>query len=161
MEKLIIEHATFNSPKKMCTINGCGEVTNRSSCGKMCREIEGTCSKCPIMEVFERLAEYEATDITPEQIREIDKLYRDRLKEIEELKRAAGLRWIPCSERLPGKDGKYLVTYCDDLIKNYVIERNFYNGKFEPMPYFEEYTGRKALAWQPLPEPYRTEECEE
>lgn len=62
--------------------------------------------------------------------------------------------WIPCSERLPEKDGKYLVTYCDDLVENYVITRNYYNGRFEPMPYSEEHTGRKSLAWQPLPEPY-------
>lgn len=62
--------------------------------------------------------------------------------------------WIPCSERLPEKDGKYLVTYCDDLVDNYVIERNFYNGSFEPMSYSEKHTGRKAIAWQPLPEPY-------
>lgn len=64
-------------------------------------------------------------------------------------------QWIPCSERLPEKDGKYLVTYCDDLVENYVIERNFYNGQFEPMPYSEKNLGRKALAWQLLPEPYK------
>lgn len=63
----------------------------------------------------------------------------------------------PSSERLPNKNGEYLVTYRDDIVENYVIVRNFYNGKFEPMPYSEKHTGRKALAWQPLPEPYKPE----
>ena len=63
--------------------------------------------------------------------------------------------WIPCSERLPEKNGTYLVTYRDDLVGIYVIERKYYNGKFEPMPYSEKHTGRKALAWQPFPEPYK------
>ena len=63
--------------------------------------------------------------------------------------------WILCSDRLPENNGKYLVTYADDIVDNYVIVRNFYNGRFEPMPYSEENLGRKAIAWMPLPEPYK------
>ena len=82
----------------------------------------------------------------------------ERLKKYEDLEEQNNGGWIPCSERLPEKSGKYLVTYRDELVDNYVIERNFYNGKFEPMPYSEKHTGRKALAWQPLPQPYKVTE---
>lgn len=78
----------------------------------------------------------------------------DALIEVEKEKEEAG-KWIPCSERLPDKNGEYLVTYRDDIVENYVIVRNFYNGKFEPMPWSEKHIGRKVLAWQPLPEPYQ------
>ena len=52
-------------------------------------------------------------------------------------------RWIPVSERLPEKSGKYLVT---------VQNGNVYAGTFDA------YSGRfqcAAVAWQPLPEPYK------
>ena len=52
--------------------------------------------------------------------------------------------WIPVSERLPEKTGKYLVT-----VKN----GNVYAGVFD------EYSGKfqcAATAWMPLPEPYRS-----
>ena len=52
--------------------------------------------------------------------------------------------WIPVSERLPEKTGKYLVT-----VKN----GNVYAGVFD------EYSGKfqcAATAWMPLPEPYQS-----
>ena len=51
--------------------------------------------------------------------------------------------WIPVSERLPDKPGKYLVT-----VKN----GNVYAGTFCVV------SGRfqcAAVAWMPLPEPYK------
>lgn len=54
-------------------------------------------------------------------------------------------RWIPVSERLPKKSGKYLVT-----VKN----GNVYAGTYD------EYSGRfqcAATAWMPLPQPYKAE----
>lgn len=41
-----------------------------------------------------RLAEYEYTDLTPGQIREIDKLYAEKCRELEELKKNHG---FPCA----------------------------------------------------------------
>ena len=52
-------------------------------------------------------------------------------------------RWIPVSERLPDKSGKYLVS---------VTNGNVYAGTFDA------YSGCfqcAAAAWQPLPEPYK------
>ncbi len=54
-------------------------------------------------------------------------------------------RWIPCSNRMPEKPGKYLVT-----VKN----GNVYAGTFDVI------SGKfqcAATAWMPLPEPYGEE----
>lgn len=58
-------------------------------------------------------------------------------------------KWIPVSERLPEKTGKYLVT-----VKN----GNVYAGVFD------EYSGQfqcAATAWMPLPDPYQSDESVE
>lgn len=57
-------------------------------------------------------------------------------------------KWIPVSEKLPEAPGKYLVT---------VQNGNVYAGTFDA------YSGRfqcAAIAWQPLPEPYKEEDHE-
>jgi len=54
-------------------------------------------------------------------------------------------QWIPCSERMPEKPGKYLVT-----VKN----GNVYAGTFDVI------SGKfqcAATAWMQLPEPWRGE----
>lgn len=54
--------------------------------------------------------------------------------------------WIPRSERLPEKEGKYLVT----LDKwNIVSFADFKNIKYNP------HFNAPVIAWQPLPEPYK------
>lgn len=90
MEKLITKYDGLHFPRAMRTIDRLGDTDDCDTCEDMCNNCHMYCKKCPIQQAFERLAEYEATGITPEQIREIDKLYQDRLKEIEDLKRAAG-----------------------------------------------------------------------
>lgn len=53
--------------------------------------------------------------------------------------------WIPVSERLPEKNGKYLVT---------VRNGNVYAGVYDA------FSGRfqcAAIAWMPLPQPYNAE----
>ena len=56
-------------------------------------------------------------------------------------------RWIPTTDRLPEKDGKYLVTDMDGnvYISKFYTKRNM----------FDYATG--IIAWMPLPEPYRAE----
>lgn len=54
--------------------------------------------------------------------------------------------WIPCSERLPDKDGEYIVTQKNGSIGRYV---------FSCEGNSEEYFKRCAIAWMPLPEPYK------
>lgn len=64
-------------------------------------------------------------------------------------------KWIPVEERLPEKNGKYLV-FLTNPVRNeqdnvFVIWYNEYDKEFEtdnPLDYVK--------AWMPLPEPYRT-----
>ena len=57
--------------------------------------------------------------------------------------------WIPCSVRLPNKDGLYLVTTSKGQIQVHVFTHNG-NSK--------EYWIRCNKAWMPLPEPYGGEQ---
>lgn len=52
-------------------------------------------------------------------------------------------RWIPCSERLPEKDGRYLITGKMGT----VYSLDFEDGRW--------YGGIKPIAWRELPEPWR------
>lgn len=50
-----------------------------------------------VRELFEKLAEYEDTGLTPEQIREMDELYAEKCKELAEAKEQQGkLPILPC-----------------------------------------------------------------
>lgn len=60
-------------------------------------------------------------------------------------------QWIPCSERLPKKDGDYLVTTHSGQIARYI----FIGGSSE------EYWRRCAKAWMPLPQPYKEAQNDE
>ena len=62
--------------------------------------------------------------------------------------------WIPCSERLPDKDGKYICTQKIYNLSNVKLSGKsvelveFYNGKWRRAKHL------KVIAWQPLPEAY-------
>ena len=62
--------------------------------------------------------------------------------------------WIPCSERLPDKDGKYICTQKIYNLSNGKLSGKsvelveFYNGKWRRAKHL------KVIAWQPLPEAY-------
>ena len=59
--------------------------------------------------------------------------------------------WIPCSERLPDKDGKYLVTKISYITRKPDVTTSIFDSstrEFYP----------DCFAWMPLPEPYRKED---
>ena len=65
--------------------------------------------------------------------------------------------WIPVSERLPEKDGQYLVT-----IKNLTGYEQLCNDVFECEFFgrdwiFKGWKDNKVIAWMPLPQPYKAE----
>ena len=57
--------------------------------------------------------------------------------------------WVPVSERLPEEDGLYLITEKSGRVGMYTFH-NQGNSK--------EYWRRCALAWMPLPKPYKESE---
>ena len=122
-------------------------------------------------EVCDKLAAYEDTGLDPEQIREIDRLYSEKCRELAEERKKH--EWIPCSERLPED--------CDNRFYMCVVENHeedppmycqyeegigfgFWNDVFDEHTlgfvdsYFranEELGYETVIAWMPLPEPYR------
>lgn len=79
-----------------------------------------------------------------ERVAEYLKAVLQRIKELPSAEPEQ--QWIPCSERLPEKAGKYLFS---------VQNGNVYAGTFD------QYSHRfqcAAVAWMPLPEPYQEEE---
>ena len=71
----------------------------------------------------------------------------ERLTELEYL--LAERQWISCGERLPEKEGKYIVT--DN--KTVDIDIFTYSGNGTPMWFLSD----NVTAWMPLPEPYQGE----
>ena len=51
-------------------------------------------------------------------------------------------KWIPCGERLPEKNGKYLITGRQGAVNILLFEDGRWYGR------------RGVVAWLPLPEPY-------
>ena len=71
------------------------------------------------------------------------------------------MKWTPVTERLPNKQGEYLVTTsADDEYKyveiQYFNKCKFYNANDEWGDMYDE----GVTAWAPLPEPYEAEQTE-
>lgn len=59
-------------------------------------------------------------------------------------------RWIPVSERLPEKDGRYLVT--NTQWGAYEVDWDIFYKEQDDWLF-----GKDVTAWMPLPEPYKEE----
>ena len=76
-------------------------------------------------------------------------------------------KWIPCSERLPDRNGTYLLTVSsyDKIasIEFMIVDRGNSNGTFlhySNKKHANAKTGKVVIAWMPLPEPYKAGEQE-
>lgn len=110
MERLTCKFEEENVLRGMCTFDRESETDPDDClfCGEICESLEEEgCQKCIIQEAFDRLAAYEDTGLTPEQIVEMDRLYAEKCRELAERRKG----WIPCSERLPSKE-EFKKSYC-------------------------------------------------
>ena len=78
---------------------------------------------------------------------------------VQDWREAPSERWIPVTERLPEKDGRYLVT-CEEEYGRVVMPLSYGRIKRRDIFYDTdieygdiEYCG--VIAWMPLPEPYK------
>lgn len=89
------------------------------------------------------------------------------------------MEWIPCTERLPEKSGRYLVTrgsnVCGSLwsgrlwyYRVYILNYSDLMGLKKEKIWWSGNVGKSdfekfndVIAWMPLPEPYREERTEE
>jgi len=58
--------------KDLCTFGRDGEPTDELGCEENCENCDFNCYECPIQEAFNRLAEYENTGLSPDEIRKHD-----------------------------------------------------------------------------------------
>lgn len=118
--------------------------------------------------VCEKLAEYEDTELLPDRIREIDKLYSEKCRELAEERKKH--EWIPCSERLPEMhredmeaEGEYYMisnpVIVTDGNKMYVAEYEEDDGYIYGWHSLDGEDYENIIAWMPLPEPYRPDPC--
>ena len=95
-----------------------------------------------------KLAQYEDLGLTPEQIREVDRLYAEKCREVAELKKSP---WIPITERLP-----------EDFDSVFACDRDGYTDiawGWYVKDKWKWHTGDDVncddiIAWIPLPKPY-------
>lgn len=103
------------------------------------------------MTLYWQLKKYEDIGLTPEQIRELDRLYLEKCLEVTALKKQQ--RWIPVEKRLPKEKDGHVLVCCKGGEINTGIHSEFsgdwYIGDMCSIG------GSGVLAWMPLPEPYR------
>lgn len=123
-----------------------------------CAKYEGIGTPEECWEAMGQLKKYEDVGLTPDQIRQVDELYREKCEEVNRLKAELAEerqkhRWIPVEKgKEPPADGGYLCTLNEELC-----------GQEEPftgMCWIEngvwDETGM-VIAYQEMPEPYQPE----
>lgn len=116
-------------------------------CRQVCEEQEENgCKGCPIALAFDRLAAYEDTGFTPEEVQQ--------------------MRWIPMEERLPEKHSEYIVCACDEgepideriWGDTVVVCADYYDGGFTWYEGNTEYDISDIVThWMLLPKPPKEE----
>lgn len=91
----------------------------------------------------EEVADYDCYNEKQFKCAEDHRQLAEWLKELKQLR--AHVRWIPVSERLPEKNGAYLITGRQGAVN----KQRYHDGHW--------YGNWSVLAWMPLPEPYKAE----
>ncbi len=114
--------------------------------------------------LVQRLAEYENTGLTPEDVESVNDFEKSQIgilmKKLSEERKKH--RWIPVKERLPENDDFVLVTVSgiyNHLTFSNVIELASYSKQEGWMINgYLEWEDPGVIAWMPLPEAYKEDE---
>lgn len=116
-----------------------------------------SCGECRFnIVICERLASYEDTNITPEQIKEIDKLYTEKCEELAMHTR----NWVPFEKEWPEEEKDVLIQFeSGKMAVGKLREVGYQEYQFFVVVNENEYmeTYDTVKAWQQLPEEYRGE----
>ena len=113
------------------------------------------CDGCRYIEI----CECDISNIETIAMKETVKSYAEMNGMLEHMHYATSeneMKWIPCSDRLPDKDGSYLTQNdfggirCLDYADGWNCTRDYLSGEI-----YREYELHSVVAWMPLPEPYR------
>lgn len=111
-------------------------------------------------ELVDRLAEYENTGLTPEEIKSLDEFEGSNGQLL--LLEIAKHKWVPCSKRLPEESGYYMACIHDEKTDDFDFRKTWFAHKrdydMDESEWRELYDYEKVTAWMPLPEPYREAE---
>lgn len=111
-----------------------------------------------------KLLKYEDTGLDPDQIREMDKMYLKKCREVNKLEGRLKLwnaGWTPVEMRLPDPDEYVLVSFENfslPMIGRYTVDDDD-SGTFWIGDEEESFVQHDLFvnAWMPLPEPYKPE----
>jgi len=105
MEKLMVEYCEGKFvPRKMCSVGRDGLADDCDGCIECCDDQIDGCDGCPIQECFNRLGEYEAANLTPEKILEMDKMYQELGREVMAYRKIGTVE--ECREAMKKQRGK-------------------------------------------------------
>ena len=116
-----------------------------------------TCNGCRYNEV----CECDISNIETIAMKETVKSYAESNGLLEHMHYAISeneMKWIPCSDRLPDKDGSYLIQNdfgrikCLDYADGWNCTRDYLSGEI-----YREYELHSVVAWMPLPKAYEGE----
>lgn len=100
MERLTVDFGGQWVPEGLCTMDRDGNPENCDRCPGSNGNCDGDCDECPVQACFDRLAAYEDTGITPEQVHEMDRIYAEKCREV------AGLKMAMAGQEGADQDGK-------------------------------------------------------
>ena len=111
-----------------------------------------------IMNVQKRLSEYEDLEITPEQVREMSRLYQQKCEEVARMEKENA--WVKYDDKLPSEDecfehdGVFIVTNgYHSYIRNfsYITKEFFHTAKIERNKSESLIIDNDIIKWRNLP----------
>lgn len=136
MDRLTIKNGIDGNyvHRNMCFYGVDGHIDDCDGCMEYCEGMEGECGGCAIQECFNRLAEYEDTGLTPEQILEMDGMYKELSREVMAYRKIGTVE--ECRVAVERQKAKKPVKdeYCHECCPScgWIVCKGEYGGRYLP-----------------------------